>query len=66
MTNSITITKAIKFIKDSFDNDGFLVNPKSNYRKKKAEAIIKEHGDELYERNYYNAALIIANPDSDI
>ena len=66
MTNSITINQAIKFIKDSFDTDGFLINEKSNYRKQKAQAIIKEHADELYERNYYNACLIIANPNAEI
>ena len=66
MTNSTTINQAIKFIKDSFDNDGFLINPNNNYRRRKAEKIMKEHGEELYEMNYYNACLIIANPSAEI
>ena len=66
MTNSISLEKAIKFIEESFNNNGFLVNPESNYRKQKAQKIINQHGDELYEKNYYNACLIIANPKSEI
>lgn len=66
MDKQITYDKAIKFIEGSFDEDGFLINPSSNYRKRKANLIIDQHGDKLYEDGMYNAVLIIANPNSQI